>query len=215
MNMLKLAYSEGIRTIITTPHFVEGRVTGLIQRQQECLSELKHKLETTLPDMKLFTGGEIYYSHDSVKLLNEKLIPTMANSKYVLIEFSPMAEYRYIKNGLQQFIFEGYTPILAHVERYTNVNIDCVYELIDIGVYIQINAMSISGETGRTYLSITKKLLKNNLVHFIATDCHSDNHRSPKLKKAIDYIKKKYGESYVNELLIDNPTKILNNQYIT
>jgi protein-tyrosine phosphatase len=214
VNMLNIAYAEGIRTIITTPHYKEGLLTNLMQKQQEYWDQLKETLKTTMPDMTILIGSEIYYSHESVKLLRQKYIPTMAGSKYVLIEFPSMVEYRYIKSALQELLFEGYRPILAHVERYRNLSTDSISEFIDMGVYSQVNASSLSPKIGNTYLSIAKKLVKKNLVHFIATDSHNDGNRAPKLKKCIEYIVKKYGESYVNELLIDNPSKLLNNCYI-
>lgn len=216
LDMLKLAYADGIRTIIATPHAHEGRNTLTKEDMEEALLAVREAMKTYIPDMKLYLGCEVYYSHESVNRLNQKLIPTLADTKYVLVEFSPMAEFRYIKNGLQEFILEGYNPVVAHVERYYNLTKDLerVDEIIEMGAYIQVNAASITGETGKDYQGITKKLLKSNRVHFIATDSHNTSGRSPKLKKCVDMIIKKYGEEYASELLIQNARKLLLNQYI-
>jgi protein-tyrosine phosphatase len=216
MSMLKIAYSDGIRTIIATPHFREGNITTTKQMMEDCIAKVKCEMGEDIPQINILIGSEIYYSHEVVELIKEKLIPTMAGTRYVLVEFSPVAEYSYIKNGLQQFIFEGYIPILAHVERYENLTKDLnqIKDLIDMGAYIQVNAMSIIGEMGRTSKKIAKILLKYNWIHLVATDAHSDGTRAPRLKKTIEYISKKYGEAYSKELLFDNPSKILNNQYI-
>lgn len=215
-NMLKIAFTEGIRTIIATPHYHEGRSMNSILIVEESLKKVKEEIGILMPQMNFLLGSEIYYSHESVKLLNSKQIPTMADSKYVLVEFSPIAEYRYIKNGLQEFLLEGYCPILAHVERYSNVTkeLERVEEFIDMGAYIQVNAMSITGETSKSYQGIAKKLLKKGYIHFIATDSHSDGARAPRLKKCVEIITKKYGEAYAKELLIENQTKILSNEYL-
>jgi protein-tyrosine phosphatase len=216
LNMLKIAYSEGIRKIITTPHFQDGVIMNAIPEVEARLSEVQNKIADSKLDMILYMGSEIYYSHDVIDLLNAERIPTMAGSKYVLVEFSPMAEFAYIKDGLQRLLLEGYLPILAHAERYNVIikKYKFVKDLIDMGVFIQVNALSIEGATGRSYEKASKKLIKKQWVHFLATDCHSDRTRVPRLKKAIHYIAKKQGDYYVTKLLSDNPNYVLKNQYI-
>lgn len=216
ISMLKLAELEGIRSIIATPHYQEGRMMSSIDKMEERIEQVRAELHKANCSIRLELGCEIYYSHDSVKLLLDKLIPTMAKSRYILVEFSPLAELRYIKSGLQELIFEGYMPILAHAERYQNLtkNISQIEDLIDLGAYIQVNAMSITGEMGYRVKKLTRKMLKEGLIHFIATDTHNDTKRPPKIKKCANIITRKYGASYTQELLIDNPRRILENETI-
>ncbi|MDF2589533.1 MAG: Protein-tyrosine-phosphatase [Anaerocolumna sp.] len=216
LRMLKIAYDDGIRTMIATPHAHDGRGACDKEVMEQKLKDVKEAIKDTYPGMKLYLGSEIYYSHDSIKKLNDKKYPAMADTKYVLVEFSPMAEFRYIKNGLQEFILDGFNPIVAHVERYYYVvkDLERVDELIQMGACIQVNAASITGEFGKEYQGITKKLIKNNFIHFLSTDAHSDGNRAPRLKKCVDYLTKKYGEEYISEILIHNAEKLLLNQYI-
>lgn len=224
IRMIKIAYQEGIRTIIATPHYYQGRSMTSKQSMVDSLNQVKafilaskeEETKENLLTMKLELGCEIYYSHDCVNLLKEGQIPTLAGSRYVLVEFSPLVEGRYMKNALQEFLLEGYQPIIAHIERYQNVakDMDKIEEFIEMGAYVQVNAMSITGEAGRSYQKATKKLLKQHWVHMIGTDAHSDGGRAPMIQKCAGYIKMKYGEEYAQELLIDNPKKILNNECI-
>lgn len=216
MNMLRMAYEDGIRTIIATPHAHEGRMQITISDLEESVKRVQENCIKRYPDMKLYLGCEIYYSHESIRLLNEKLIPTIAGTRYILVEFSPLAEFRYIKNALQEFLLEGYYPIIAHVERYRHITKDFnnVQEIINMGAYIQVNAMSITGEYGKEYQSAAKKLLKYDCIHLLGTDSHSDGGRSPRVRRCVDYILKKYGERYVREMLINNGNKVLSGQYI-
>lgn len=216
MDMLKIAYSEGIRTMIATPHYQEGRYMHAVSYLEQKLSEVRASAEDMGIQVELLLGSEIYYSHGCVEHLKAKDIPTMAGTQCVLVEFSPMADSRYMINGLQEILLEGYNPILAHIERYDALRgeIDLVDKIIEMGVYVQVNAMSITGETGRTYQSATKKLLKNSMVHLVATDAHSDRTRSPKIKKCYEFLRKKYGEMAALELTRDNQQKLLSGQYI-
>ena len=54
---------------------------------------------------------------------------------------------------------------------------------MDAGVLIQINASTFAGNMGIGIRRKALKLIKNDLVHFVSTDCHSDGRRSPDLSK--------------------------------
>ena len=120
---------------------------------------------------------------------------TMADGHYVLIEFQPEDDYSRIRQGLQAIQMEGYWPILAHAERCRRLaeNVDYVEELVRMGIYIQINAKSVAGGNGWRCKSCTHKLLKDRLVHFVASDGHDTKKRAPVLFKTVNYIAKKYG----------------------
>lgn len=216
LRMLTIAYEEGIRTIIATPHYHQERKMTAMDEIPDRIRRVQEVIHEHLPQMKLESGCEINYSQDCIELLKNKQIPTLAGSRYVLVEFSPMVEFRYMKHALSDLLMAGYSPVVAHVERYELVakKVDQVFELIDAGSYIQVNAMSVMGEFGRGKKGIAKRLLKNNGVHFIGTDAHSDENRAPRMQACAAYIAKKYGQDYMEELFIKNPGNILLNQYL-
>ena len=55
-----------------------------------------------------------------------------------------------MRERLGALLSGGYKPIMAHIERYeaTRNSLDFVEELADMGVYMQINADSITGKDG-------------------------------------------------------------------
>lgn len=214
--MLKIAYEEGIVIVVATSHYFQGRFDEPTKVLQSILKQVQESIVDTIPDIQILLGCEIYYNHESISLLKEGVIPTIADTRYVLVEFSPVAEYQYLKNGLQDFILEGYKPILAHVERYVNVvkDINRVVEIVNMGVCIQVNAMSITGDMGRNYQHIARNLLKNGCVHLIATDAHSDRSRAPRLRKCYNIISKKYGRNYADDLFTNNQLIILKDGYL-
>ena len=110
----------------------------------------------------------------------------------------------------------GYYPILAHVERYKNV---CtkktgVAELIEMGCFMQVNAGSVTGRHGLGAARLTRKLLGQELVHFIATDAHDPGRRRPCLSACAKYLEKKFGADDSRRLLYDNPGCVLRDEYI-
>ncbi|MBB5195144.1 CpsB/CapC family capsule biosynthesis tyrosine phosphatase [Anaerocolumna cellulosilytica] len=214
INMLKLAYKEGIRAIAVTPHYKETVFENPTIRLIEKLNQIKVAAKE-FEGLTLTLGCEIYYSHESVHMLLDGVIPTIADSRYILVEFSPYAEYKYIKNGLQDMILNGYRPILAHAERYDNLcELEKIRNLTDMGVYLQINTGGVLGEFGREEKRRCKKLLRYRLVHVAATDAHDDTERAPAIKKCFQFIKKKYGTEYAEALFIYNPKKVLAGKYL-
>lgn len=214
--MLYIAYDNGINHIIATPHYRENRFTSGIEEIQGAYNQVKDLIAREGLDISLYLGNEIYYSHDTSSLLIDGKILTMADSDYVLLEFSPASSYPYIKTALSNIIMSGYWPILAHFERYDNLvyNWEYIDEIINMGVLIQINSSTITGSVLAKPTRLVKKLLKYDLVDFIATDTHNNSNRAPSLEPCITYLGKKYGQDLVNKLLYINPMKIINNEYI-
>ncbi|MCR5507833.1 MAG: hypothetical protein K6F34_04010 [Lachnospiraceae bacterium] len=212
--MLDHAYSEGIRAIILTPHYHGGYVETAAEVIDEVFEELKSHLNEIHPDLKLFIGNEIYYYPSVPEWIEEGRVHTLAESNYVLLEFSNGVKKRELAEAVHNMLNSGYYPILAHVERY-----DClvrepsfVGELTDNGAYIQVNSATITGEGGFTIRRFIKKLLKEEWIHFIGTDAHSMGSRKPDMAECARIICKKCDKDYAARLLFANAVNIINNR---
>lgn len=107
--------------------------------------EVQALAKKELPDLTLLYGAEIFYTQDSLKRLEGKQISTLNNIQSALIEFSPRAPYWEICNTLSKILLLGIKPVIAHIERYAELenNEKRVKELIDMGCYTQINSSSV------------------------------------------------------------------------
>lgn len=216
MKMLRIAADEGIRQIILTPHNKPGRRQADLSRIAAKTEELRDRLLTENLDIKLYIGSELYYRSSLFEEIESGLAGTLAGSHYVLVEFGPLDDFDYIRGGIYTMLMNGYHPVLAHVERYRNVcaKVERINELVEMGCYIQVNAGSIMGKFGIGTRQFTKKLLRQHLVHFVATDAHDLEKRAPRLADCADYIRKKFGKDYQQRLLYDNPMCILQDKFI-
>ena len=216
MKMLQIAYDEGIRAIFATPHFHPRRGHADVETVLEKFTETYRRIKQSYPDMKLYEGNEIYFSQDVVQMLKAGQLLTLANSDYVLIEFSTMAESVYIRDAVNAILMAGYFPVIAHVERYESLieNIRLINELVNSGVYIQVNAGSVIGDAGGRIKRVLRKLIHDELVHFIGTDAHSSKARAPHMEKCARYLLKKFGEETADRLLYDNPMQVVQNKII-
>ena len=98
---------------------------------------------------------------------------TLNNTNRVLLEFSFTREPEDLLDIIYNFNVNGYEVIVAHVERYMWMNIDKVKALKQEGALIQINSNSYLGLTSWKEKRMTRKLIKLNLVDYVASDTHS------------------------------------------
>lgn len=213
MQMLRMAAKDGITKMILTPHNKPGRHSkGSVWMAKT--EELRERLAQENIDIKLYTGNELYYRSGLTGEIEDGQAYTLAGSRYVLIEFNPLDDYDYIRNGINTVLMDGYYPVLAHTERYRNVCTRkyAVTELTEMGCFIQVNAGSIMGKFGFGTKQFTGKLLKRRQVHFIATDAHDAGKRAPYLSDCAEYVGRKYGEDYSRKLFHDNPECILQDE---
>lgn len=211
LEMLKWEYREGIRTIIATPHFRTDMFETSRKIVAQRFNELRQRAKEEKCGIELYLGCEFHSNMDMVKYLNQNPAYTMAGSKYVLVEFSAGDEKRYIQERLYSVLCNGYRPIIAHIERYNCVrkNIDLTEELIRMGAQVQVNAGSILGEMGFLTKRFTKRLLKEQLVHYIGSDAHGALYRRSRMNEAYYYITKIAGERYANLIFYENPKRII------
>lgn len=214
LEMAKIAYNEGIRQIINTSHYhpsfnyIKGE--ELLNR----VKEFNNILKLNNIDIEIFIGNELYYSEDIIEIIEQKEFYSLNNSRYLLIEFSPLNFPKNILDIIYEIKIRGYIPVLAHVERYKAIheNINLIYECINEGALIQVNSSSIIGKNGNEIKKVSNILLDNNMIHFVATDAHSSIRRRPIVKETYNYIVKKYGEKRAQTLFIQNPSKVINNE---
>lgn len=216
IKMAEIMNEQGITAAIATPHYYPGGRNTSPTELQSQFELLQNNLMKAGNPLKLHLGNEIYYRSSVSELLETHLAKTLTGSFYVLVEFNPGEEYSYIRNAAYQLLSNGYIPILAHVERYRHLTLhmDRVEEVRDMGACIQVNAAGITGDMGREIKKAAHQMLKQELVHFVATDTHDTEKRAPLLQKAAAVISKKYGEDYMTDLLYRNPMKVINKEEI-
>lgn len=212
LSMLKQAQREGIGTVILTPHQKPERKCVSEAGMKERMALLSEKMKRSGIEIGLYSGGELFYSHDLKERLACGQACTLAGSRYILVEFLPDESWHYIRNGLYELACDGYRPIVAHVERCMALAVDAerIRELTGSGCYIQVNAGSVMGTFGFEMKRTARRLLKEQLVHFVATDAHrSEGKRSVRLEACGAYLKRRCGQEYADKLLWKNAQNIL------
>lgn len=221
LDLLAESYAQGVRAIVATSHRRRGMFETPEAHIADHFARLSEAVTTRLPDLQLHSGAEIYYTSDVLDKLEAGTIPTLAGSRYALIEFSMGTPYREIYHALQQLRYWGITPMVAHIERYNDVGRDAakLEEIIELGCYLQVNASSLLppklfGDPERALRKRARFALERDLVHCVASDMHNLRNRPPLMARARQILEDLYGRKRSDRLLHDNPQRILTDQPI-
>lgn len=219
LEMARIAEAGSISHIICTPH----AEVGCRYSANELLSVLKltaGHFSGSGNNIVLHPGQEILIRNSAAEVpeaLRRGELLTLAGSDCVLIEFKPHETAEGIYHAAEVIARGGYTPIIAHPERYIAIAEErgLAHDLHACGALLQINKGSLTGFFGKTAESTVRRLLENEQADFLASDAHGSYVRSPALAEAHEWISLHYSPEYADHLLIGNPTRILNGEKIT
>lgn len=215
--MIEVAYQEGTRSIFCTPHYERGKNRYTKEELNIRFQELCKEVEKVYPDMKLYLGNEVLYADGIVDDLKNGLIQTMNDTKYVLVEFNIRVSYSELYRAIRNIIDARFRPIIAHVERYRCLfkHIERIDELVRMEAYLQMNISSVYGGLLDENARWCKRLVKEDYISFFGTDAHDLDDRAPYINDYVGWIEKKCGVDVLEEMFVENPKKMAENQYLT
>jgi protein-tyrosine phosphatase len=206
LKMARIAYQDGIRVAVTTPHWIQGTRWEpdpvLIKNKVE---ELNQKLRANEIPLTVLSGMEIGISENLPELLSAGRILTLGESSYILIEI-PFISLPY---GIKEIVFSlksmGVSPILAHPERNKEIqkSPNRVLELVSAGAFTQVTAGSICGYFGESARRCAFELAKLGVLHAVASDAHNSDVRPPILTNGLRILEEVMGSEEV-KILLDN-----------
>lgn len=212
MELVRMAYEDGTRIIFLTPHYRGRWRKNTPEELDRIFSQLREETSARYPDLELYLGNEIHWETAVPDLLEEGRVLTLGKGDYCLLEFRSVALRAQVIGGVSECTRCGYIPIIAHAERYEIFRRDksLTEEVLAMGALVQLNADSILGKNGWGVRRFCHRLLKNQQVHFIASDAHDAQNRPPLLGQCRKMVDRRYGSEYAGLLFVHNPRAILN-----
>ncbi len=250
IQMCWMSYRDGVRTIVVTPHTLNGEYQNDRSTIFAKLKELNDAIKkfgvkssepgadpsTRLPfelsplsfpskidpmtrqpndpmtELKILPGADVHLSDEIVHQLDEEEVMTVGDGKKFLILELPFHTIPFrAEDILFQLMAKGITPIISHPERNLEITRKPkrYYEMIRMGCFGQVTAMSLAGGFGAKIKGFAEILLKKRLVHFIASDAHSVDGRPPILSTAVREAEKIVGREEAQKMVTEYPRAIL------
>lgn len=198
IKLVRLLNSQGVGTIIATPHFYadDESVESFLNRRNIAYEDLKNELDEKSP--KIILGAEVRY-YQGISRLTELDALRIEGSKLLLLEM-PMSRWtEYMIRELVELSTKSRVRIiLAHVERYLPLQkLNVIDNLLQCGILTQANASFLNSfATKRNALS----MLDKGMIHFVGSDCHNLTSRAPQIGRAMEIIKKKFGDNFIEQM---------------
>lgn len=178
MQLLEHMSDWGLKRIFASPHSTQDTFENTPRTLAEPYALLSEAVRRS--DLGIELHLHMEYRVDTLFIAQfeaENLIHLPG--KHLLVE-NPFSNEPY---GFETLMFnvrsKGYTPILAHPERYryySERSRHRYHELHEYGILFQINLLSLAGHYGKLERETALYMLKQGLVQYVGTDLHRESH---------------------------------------
>jgi protein-tyrosine phosphatase len=211
--MARCAAVDGIQVMACTPHIYPG----LYENKQPAIAAAIVLLQASLDaegiPLQLTIGADTHVAPNLVDDLRAGQIPTLAGSRYFLLE----PPHHVLPPRFEQLVFQlliaGYVPIITHPERLTwiETHYGMFGRLAQSGAWMQLTAGSLTGRFGRRPRYWADRMLDEGLVDILATDAHDMDRRPPLLAEARDAAAERVGMEEAKHMVSTRPRGVLDN----
>lgn len=199
--MLRELYNQGVNCVVAAPHFYANHHSPerFLQKRRVSEQKLRDAISSLSDLPKLCIGAEVHFFEgiSDCEFLRDMAIE---GTDCVLVEM-PMKQWseRNLQElmGIRQKL--KLTPIIAHVDRYISpFNSHGIPESLSrLPVYVQANASFFIRRTSRRY---ALKLLSQDKIHLLGSDCHDTDKRAPNIAGAVQVITRALGDKAIFRL---------------
>ncbi|GIV28772.1 MAG: capsular polysaccharide biosynthesis protein [Bacteroidia bacterium] len=177
IRLLQRFVELGFKKVITTPHIMSDFYRNTPEIILSGLEKLRNELSKQAISIDIEAAAEYYLDYEIEKKIERKGLLTLGG-KYVLFELPFVAAPDNLYKAIFDMQMNGYIPILAHPERYSYWyrSFDTYYELKEKGVLFQLNTISLTGHYSPETKKIAERMIDENLIDFIGSDCHHLHH---------------------------------------
>jgi protein-tyrosine phosphatase len=178
--LARAAAAAGTRVLVATPH-----VSPVYPNDPATIARLVDELNARLASeglaLKVRAGAEIALAYAVAKEPEELQRFALGGGPWLLVEppLSPAA--RNIDAPLSELRRRGHRVVLAHPERCPALQRDpaTLHSLVGDGVLTSITAGALVGRFGASVRRFALTLLRDGLVHNVASDAHDLYVRAP------------------------------------
>lgn len=174
LQCLKQLAEWGIQKVITTPHISRDwhpNESATLRAGQSVLQTLADENQLNL---RIEVAAEYLLDEFFPALLAADDLLTFGQERYLLFELGWAAAPRQLDELVFRIRARGYTPVLAHPERYGyyHEDLSVLTHLHENGCLFQLNWSALTGRYGSRTQAQARLLLKKGWIDFIGSDLH-------------------------------------------
>lgn len=169
LDVLDAFEKQGIRKVWLTPHVMED-CPNSTQRLRERFEDLRNAYKGNI-ELALASENMLDSLFEE-RLRNNDFLPIGSKGEHLLIETSYVNPPFGMDAMIEGIFAAGYTPVLAHPERYRYMNESDYIKWKNRGLLFQCNYISLVGGYGETARKKAEWLLKEGMVNLTGSDVH-------------------------------------------
>lgn len=176
--LVKGLKSLGFKRSVATPHIISDLYRNTPETIYAARDILRAELERQEIEYQVDAAAEYMMDTAFFDRIEKGESLLCVKDKLVLTELGWAAMPENPKQMSFTILTSGYTPILAHPERYSYLhgNFKAYHFLQDLGFLLQVNLSSLTGYYGAGAVKAAKYIIKNDLCSFLGTDLHHVKH---------------------------------------
>lgn len=204
--MARVAVAEGTDAVIVTPHQLGRYEANTADRIRRLAATAQDRLRAAGIALRVLPGADVRVRDGLPDLVHRGQVLTLGDhGAHLLIEL-PDDVLLPLEGLLYDLECRGVTCILSHPERHGVLMADParVRAWVEQGCLLQVTAASITGHFGPYARRASHRLLRDGLVHLVATDAHGPA-RPPLLRAAFAQVCRLVGPAAARRLFVTNP----------
>lgn len=191
LRMLEAARAVGVTSMVCTPH-ARGPYFDY-RKMLDAFGEFRDAAAQAAPGMHVSMGFEVAH-RELVRLGVEKWAPYLrfAETNEFLLELDAGCEavdFRDYERTIYELQGMGYTVVIAHPERYRAIQKDLqiARDLVESGCKLQASADFIAGGRFGREKRPAKRMFREGLYSYIASDAHRPEHYAYLARACAEY----------------------------
>jgi protein-tyrosine phosphatase len=196
---------------ICTPHvWLDRFPSNTPENIRAWTQQVQQALSETGINYRVWPGAEVRIVDGAIEALSPRGLPTLAGSRCILVDYWEDRWHKWLETSLRRLIQDGYQPILAHPERIHRIK-DLDQRLRDLeqmGVWLQGNFRSMTGEEGYVADQTVRQLLTQGRYRLLAMDMHVLDTLESRLD-GMELVRAEFGPETVERLAGEAPRKLI------
>ena len=197
--MLRIEAEQGIGHVVGTPHFYAryDNPDHFLEKRDRAEQLLREAMATESGLPEITVGAEVYFFRG---MSESEFLPrlTIGSERCILIEM-PHGHWTEEMYRELAAVWEKrrILPILAHIDRYIRPfhARKVLQKLEQLPVLVQANADFF---LERSTAGLAMRMLKEDRIQLLGSDCHNMDSRKPNLGSALERIEKKLGSEVLD-----------------
>ena len=169
-----LLLEMGVKTVVATPHVISDVYPNTTEKILEAVEKTNALFQRVGLPLDVLAGAEYYVEKNLLDRIETDDLVAWGDARYVMFESPEEQEPMLLEDVVFNLKTAGYTPVLAHAERYRFLqqNPQRILDLRRLGVKFQINHPSFHLPKISRRGELARCLYIKGYADLLGTDIH-------------------------------------------